>query len=378
MWLLTARLQPAEITISQEIRTATARVTDGWALDSGDIAPLQLLARRRSRRGLSSRHYTSQTESDFWAALAPGQSAHHGELMIVKAPDVLVELARTLFTKRNRILIWSSLFLVLAIDLMAESLHEIFNWVIEHNYCVRFPWHELWYLAIFPVVFLFARRQYRRLSAASSLRIDARSSDCEGLVLFVSKAPDEVEARDIEKLHEGATSNGKPLLDASWRADFKSHLRMPLEALAFHYSGEAGRTSPKRVTLLSSRQSFPLSQTVREAFEALIGHIVEGVKVVTIDSVHPNEKWTTGVDYGKPQEVVDLIEAVYADHETHGISSGDVILDVTGGMGLGSVLASMTALKAGRRVEFATSDLARITYSVKVFDFEYTEPVDKE
>ena len=314
----------------------------------------------------------------FWAGFAPRQSAHHGELMIVKAPDVLVELARTLFTKRNRILIWSSLFLVLAIDLMAESLHEIFNWVIEHNYCVRFPWHELWYLAIFPVVFLFARRQYRRLSAASSLRIDARSSYCEGLVLFVSKAPDEVEARDIEKLHEGATSNGKPLLDASWRADFKSHLRMPLEALAFHYSGEAGRTSPKRVTLLSSRQSFPLSQTVREAFEALIGHIVEGVKVVTIESVHPNEKWTTGVDYGKPQEVVDLIEAVYADHETHGISSGDVILDVTGGMGLGSVLGSMTALKAGRRVEFTTSDLARITYSVKVFDFEYTEPVDKE
>jgi hypothetical protein len=76
--------------------------------------------------------------------------------------------------------------------------------------------------------------------------------------------------------------------------------------------------------------------------------------------------------------VVAVLEAVYADYEGNDISPGEVIVDVTGGTALGSVIASMTALKSGRRVQYTSSDSSRKNYSVKVFDLEYTESIKGE
>ena len=301
--------------------------------------------------------------------------------MIEKAPGVIVELVKTLFTKRNRMLLWSSLLLVLAVGWLGDSIHEMLSWIIEHNHCVAFPRHELVYVAIFIMAFWFARRQYHKLSAASSLRVDARSNDCDGLVLFLSKAYGSglsVEQYDLELLDKAAKSGGRLLLDKTWRKQFDSHLRMPLEALAFHFGGLAGKKIPKRVTVLASLHSAQFAERVRIAFVHLLEPLAQGVSVITIGSVGSSGKWQDGADYSDPHAIASVIEAVYADHERDGIPLNEVIVDATGGMGLGSVIASMTALKAGRRVEFTSSDLARENYTVRVFDFEYTEPVEKD
>ena len=99
--------------------------------------------------------------------------------------------------------------------------------------------------------------------------------------------------------------------------------------------------------------------------------------MVAIESVGTGN-WAQGIDYGNPSEIVAVLEAVYSDYEENDIQPSEVIVDVTGGSALGSVIASMTALKSGRRVEYTNSDFSRKSYTVRVFDLEYTEPIKTE
>lgn len=301
--------------------------------------------------------------------------------MIIKMPSVFVGLANTLFSRRNRGLLLSSFALVITVNWLAASTHQMFNWLIQGKNSVKFPWYEAVYPVIFIVAFLWAKRCYRKLSSASTLSVTARNEDCDGLVLFLSKGFSDrdigAEEKDLAQLESSLGSESTLLLDSSWRANFKSHLRMPLEALAFHFGRKAGKKIPKRVTLLASRESIKFAPLVREAFEHLIRPLSADTRVIAIEGVGTGN-WGNGIEYANPSEVVAVLDAVYSDHEKNKISPSEVVVDVTGGSSLGSVIASMTALKSGRRVEYTNSDFSRENYSVRVFDLEYTEPVKSE
>jgi hypothetical protein len=301
--------------------------------------------------------------------------------MIIKIPGVLLDLAQTLFARRNRSLLLSSFALIVTVDWLSTSTHLMIDWLLHGDFKTAFPWIELFYPVLFALAFIWAKSCYRRLSAASTLSVEARYNDCDGLVLFLSKAYKDPEMgweeRDLEQLENAARDGATLLLDPAWRDPFKSHLRMPLEALAFHFGGKAGKRIPQRVTLLASNDSVRFAPQVRDAFESLIRPLANDTQVISIEGVGTGN-WRQGIDYRNPGQVVAVLEAVYADYEGNDISPGEVIVDVTGGTALGSVIASMTALKSGRRVQYTSSDSSRKNYSVKVFDLEYTESIKGE
>lgn len=301
--------------------------------------------------------------------------------MIIKMPGAFVGLAQMLFSRRNRVLVLSSFALVIAVNWFAASTHQMLNWLIRGDYKAGFPWYEAVYLATFLAAFLWAKRCYRKLSSSSSISVTARFEDCDGLVLFLSKDSGEgisqAEERELRQLESSLELESTPLLDPKWRATFNSHLRMPLEALAFHFGGNAGKRIPKRVTLLASHESVKFIHLVRDAFEHLVEPIRKECRVIAIESVGTGN-WVKGIDYLNPNEIAAVLGDVYSDYEKNEISPSEVIVDVTGGRALGSVIASMTALKSGRRVEYTSSDSLRINYSVRVFDLEYTEPIKSE
>lgn len=301
--------------------------------------------------------------------------------MIIKIPGVILDLAQTLFAQRNRSLLLSSFALIVTVDWLSTSTHLMIDWLLHGDFKTPFPWIELIYPVLFALAFIWAKSCYRRLSAASTLSVEARYNDCDGLVLFLSKAFSDYdlsrEERDIEQLENAARDGATPLLDPEWRDTFKGHLRNPLEALAFHFGGQAGKRVPKRITLLASHESIKFAPSVRDAFERLIKPLANGAQVIAIEGVGTGN-WRDGIDYRSPRDVVAVLEAVYADYEDNDLSPSEVIVDVTGGTALGSVIASMTALKSGRRVQYTSSDSSRKIYSVKVFDLEYTEPIKSE
>lgn len=302
--------------------------------------------------------------------------------MIGRPPSVVVGEFKALFGRKNRLLIVGSIFFLLSLHWVAAAVHELFRaftdgWVRGHWEAfpavnVEWLWVALFFCALFTVFQL-----YERLNRQGVLNITARVRDCDGLVFFISKAPPRLTPDENDDLALAAaltagTVSGD-LASESFRKQFKSHLRMPIEGLHYQCNGAAGRRRPKRVMLLASLESSAFVEDVQSAFSKLLPSTT---KVTTIKSLADGE-WNQGFDYADAEVTVRVAEAVYRHFHAVHIPEKEVLVDVTGGFALTSILAAIVAMKGSRRVQFTRSNLDRTSYTVDVFDFEYQYPPEE-
>jgi len=175
------------------------------------------------------------------------------------------------------------------------------------------------------------------------------------LVLFLSNLRGDVETlngelnRLLERLSRAGSSGEKlELINSS--LSFRSW-RMPLEAVGFHLP------VLERVVVITSKESspqFPL-------FKRLVGELYPELKPSDVKEVRVD-------DFEDFNSVQEAIERVYDVLKSANYRNRDVILDITGGKKIVSIVGALLSLNPGREFQYiSTTD-----YTVKSYDVEVT------
>jgi len=234
-------------------------------------------------------------------------------------------------------------------------------WKLITDYVKTNLWQTGLQIVLFPLVIIVWYQSLKsslRQTSRLHVREDKNPAGCKVLIAFLSTPGQD------EQLLESLSLEKSCLLSQTFREQFKAGWRMSLEAIAYH---NAKRTL-ERVVVLPSADDQKISGTYKhyQIFKALIEQAVDG-KVFVHNALEANSRWRQGVDYESARAIEECLDDVYQWLRTEGYRDDHTLIDITSGQKVGSGVASIISLDAGRQVQYVSTR----DYSVRYYDITY-------
>ena len=214
----------------------------------------------------------------------------------------------------------------------------------------------------FPVMLLWLVMQARNARQFIRPRISEHSPNrVRGLVMFLSTLRQDYEERLPKALNEGLDLDGfRQQFDrASWR--------MPLEAVAYH-------TPDLELVVVIASAGDGGSFKQLDKFKTLLEQMFADAKFMLVpleDCFGEKDDKTAfnkGVDFEiNPERLARATNAAYEHMRKQGLRPSDILIDITGGLKVPTVVGSAVALAEGRRIQYVSTQ----DYHVRVYDVSY-------
>ncbi|MCI0721124.1 MAG: hypothetical protein L0338_19455 [Acidobacteria bacterium] len=234
-------------------------------------------------------------------------------------------------------------------------------WGLVTNYVTTNLWQTGLQISLFPlVIFVWRQSLISSLRQTSRLHIreDKDPAGCKVLIAFLSTPGQD------EKMLESLTPEKGCILNQTFREQFKAGWRMSLEAVAYH---NAKRTLERVVVLPSADDQKGLGTYKHyQSFKALIEQAADG-KVFVHNALEANPRWRQGVDYESARTIEECLNDVYQWLRQEKYRDDETLIDITSGQKVGSGVASIISLEAGRQVQYVSTR----DYSVRYYDITY-------
>lgn len=180
------------------------------------------------------------------------------------------------------------------------------------------------------------------------IRQDSPPKKSPALVLFLSDASEDKEL--TEKLL--AAEDPGCWSDMATRERFKSSRRMVLEALAHH--------CPRVLVAVPST----ITRGDYDAFRTLVLKMKPKTTELAIPELHEIPGFTAP-DFNKAREVDAALRSVYAWLYSKGFPDSDILMDITGGTKVASVVGALLSEADDRKIQYVTGDYRLYTYDVE-------------
>jgi hypothetical protein len=103
-----------------------------------------------------------------------------------------------------------------------------------------------------------------------------------------------------------------------------------------------------------------------QSFKDLIERADDG-KVFVHNALEANPRWRQGVDYESARIIEECLNDVYQWLHQEKYRDDETLIDITSGQKIGSAVASIISLEAGRQVQYVSTR----DYSVRYYDITY-------
>jgi hypothetical protein len=218
------------------------------------------------------------------------------------------------------------------------------------------PLHRVIAVTAFVSGFLYLYQLARAAPARYRPSIESTTEPrkVRGLILYLSNLRADEEERLRAKVPDLVGMKGFRALPE------RLNWRMPLEAIDYHLSrltdvilicsaGDGG----------SARQAALFKELVARLFPQAT------VRLAELGELEPN--YLNGISFDDVDRVADATDDAYAYLTDKGLSDGEILIDITGGLKTNVIAGTAVALAEGRRVQYVRTE----TYQVCVYDVTY-------
>ncbi len=248
-----------------------------------------------------------------------------------------------------------------AVDWFASTSAHMLEYWLRHGFRWN-PYDIALLAASLAVLFLLWQIwRHSRRHAGVAVHFAGEARACPNLIFFLSPPyagnppPPEKDAL-LQPIRQARLN----LLDPAWCPPFLygSPWRMPLEAIAHHARLANTAGSPfSRVYLIASPQTREYTPLFQRLVEDGLGaqNVVGAV--------------TQAVNFEDFHEVSEAVNAIFQEVESRG--EDRLLMDITGGSKICSVVAAALTFEQGRRIQYVHGQLG---YRVAEYDLRYQAP----
>jgi hypothetical protein len=263
--------------------------------------------------------------------------------------------------------------LIVALNWMSEALFGVFQRSVAGEAALGLdPWSTLAGLGVFPVLasvlFIVAKR-----SVSNELKIymDNRVYP-QALVMFLSPHASDRAAAYYEAggPFRGRVSLADPDAHVPLEEMGRDPWRMPLEAIRHSLvTGASGSgTTLRRIAVITSADAVGEAGTWRQAetFVRYLESVLPASSGVSV-TVHPSDG--EGVDFEDARALWDAVDRVVDELVEGGGDPERILIDVTGGSKVASIVGAVSALGQGRHFQY----ISRRDYVPHAYDITPAE-----
>ncbi len=279
--------------------------------------------------------------------------------------DVALEMRHILDNKWD--VIGAGLLFLFSVHWLASSLQEIARAGYRGE---QAPWWELLTALPFLVALLWGQAVVKQVQREGRSR-EREHDGCTGLILFLSRTTDQT-------LEEARAARGQ-IGESTFVNQFgkESNWRIPLGALHDLFANAGGRTygAPNRILVIDSLGPRGSHACCPIFTDLLKRCLPQSTEVLTIGNVGLG-RWADGVDFVNDKDLADALGACYGYFRLKGLREREVLLDVTSGTALCSLIGSLVALPEYRRILYGYLEPGPegvAHYQPHVFDIQFDE-----
>ncbi len=263
------------------------------------------------------------------------------------------------------------IFTIISLDWFGDGLLTILTNKVATTGLAKQSTIHLWLKLIpFPVIFMIwgiiIQTSIKEIGALKIREYD-NVPPSKVLIKFLSLVGTDTEL--VEELNKSAEAKSNDLNDVAFREKFKGGWRMSLEAIAHHSKNgvlEKVIVIPSADTLKAGKIQEGTHKSF-EAFKKLVESALSNVSVLSAGE--SNTRWEKGVDYESAREINECLYDVFSYLHDNKYDDSDIIVDITSGQKVGSGVASIFCLDAGRQFQYVSTH----DYSIKSYDILYEQ-----